>query len=415
MIKKIFKYQIKLVKFLFWYSIYILSFFIPRRKNICVLGSYQELFNDNSKYLFIYICNNIPSIKAVWISRNKSVCKSLEGKGYKAYYTFSIKGIYYSLIAKYYIYNAYIDDINYFTSGGAVAINLWHGVGLKKIEFDIKTGPLSKLFDARSIKNRILSPSIYRKPNYMLSSAPFMTNIFSRAFRIKKEQCLEYGYPRNDYLVSPKEYCIDYIKKNEPQYISEFVRDIENYSKVYIYMPTWRDSGFNFFQYANIDLQELNEALKNNNELLLIKFHPNTKIDKNEINKYTNIQNVSNSWDIYPILPFTDILITDYSSIYYDYILMDNKQVILFPFDYEKYISERELNYDFDKYTVGLRANSFEQLLEIIKNKKYESIRPDYKEIIKIFWGNYDGNASERLASTILPVIGGQINSSYPK
>jgi CDP-glycerol glycerophosphotransferase (TagB/SpsB family) len=111
---------------------------------------------------------------------------------------------------------------------------------------------------------------------------------------------------------------------------------------------------------------------------------------------------VDNSWDIYPILPFTDVLITDYSSIYYDYILMKGKRVILFTFDYDKYISERELNIEYEKYFIGLRVHSFDQLYDVIKKKEVDNISFDYNDIIKNIWNDYDGKANYKLTSKLV-------------
>jgi CDP-glycerol glycerophosphotransferase (TagB/SpsB family) len=399
---KILKYLYKIPYFLFWYSIYLLSFSIPRKQNICVFGSYGGLFNDNSKYHYLYVCHNIPTIKAIWISKNKLVCESLQRTGYNAFYTYSIKGILYSLFAKYYFYSAYISDINFFTSGNAIGINLWHGIPIKKIEFDIKSGPLAKLFSEKKLKYRITSPATFRRPNYFLSSSPFMTEIFARSFRINKSQCLEYGLPRNDLLLTSQECLLEYIKKREPKYIVDFIQSIKRYKKVYIYLPTWRDSGLEFLENAKIDFRKLNKCLCDNNELLLIKFHANTNIYLDDFKLYTNIMKVDNSWDIYPILPFTDVLITDYSSIYYDYILMKGKRVILFTFDYDKYISERELNIEYEKYFIGLRVHSFDQLYDVIKKKEVDNISFDYNDIIKNIWNDYDGKANYKLTSKLV-------------
>ena len=69
---------------------------------------------------------------------------------------------------------------------------------------------------------------------------------------------------------------------------------------------------------------------------------------------------------LYPILPYTDVLITDYSSILYDYVLMENKGVILYLYDYQEYTKERNFTMPFDELVIGERADTFEQWLDLI-------------------------------------------------
>jgi CDP-glycerol glycerophosphotransferase (TagB/SpsB family) len=103
--------------------------------------------------------------------------------------------------------------------------------------------------------------------------------------------------------------------------------------------------------------------------------------------------------DIYSILPFTTTLITDYSSIYYDYLLMEDKQILLFPFDYEEYIANsKSLAFDFDEYTPGIRAYNFEELIYIMENNLNLDI-PSKDNILKLFWGD---NYLEKSDSEIL-------------
>ena len=93
--------------------------------------------------------------------------------------------------------------------------------------------------------------------------------------------------------------------------------------------------------------------------------------------------------DVYPLLPFTDMLITDYSSIYYDYILMDDKGVLLFPFDIEEYKkSSNRLAFDYDEYTPGPRVYTFEDMIEYLMKGDYRYDSAERKKILRLFWGN---------------------------
>ena len=98
--------------------------------------------------------------------------------------------------------------------------------------------------------------------------------------------------------------------------------------------------------------------------------------------------------DIYPILPFTHCLITDYSSIYYDYILQKNKDVIFYIPDYREYIgSVRDFAFDFNECTIGEKVFSFEELLSIISSQR--TIVSNQDRIMQMFWTHCDDSAED--------------------
>lgn len=178
-------------------------------------------------------------------------------------------------------------------------------------------------------------------------------------------------------------------------------------TKNILYAPTFRDIDRNTILNAKFDLQRLNNFLKKFSAIFLIKFHPIIKLEKN-LQKYSNIFFVSPNTDIYPLLKYVDILVTDYSSIYFDFLLLD-KPIIFFPYDFEKYISkDRELYFNYNDFTPGMKANNFKELLKKIeltltnKNDEYKEFR---KRIKNLVFKYEDGNSSERLLKKLTTKI----------
>ena len=202
----------KFLAYLICYIIYPFSFLFVRSKKKLAFGSFRNAFNDNAKYLFIYCQNERKDLNSAWLSLSSKTVKAMRLKGLKAYHTLSLRGIWHALTSKYWFYNSYTSDIMYAFSGGAVGVNLWHGVGLKKIEFNIDSGALAARFQKRSLKEVYYHPESFRKPNWLLTSTPFQTDMFSSAFRIPKENCLELGYPRNEILTCDDDKRQDFIK-----------------------------------------------------------------------------------------------------------------------------------------------------------------------------------------------------------
>jgi CDP-glycerol glycerophosphotransferase (TagB/SpsB family) len=165
-----------------------------------------------------------------------------------------------------------------------------------------------------------------------------------------------------------------------------------DYKKVFIYMPTWRDSQREIFV-QSFDLAKMNKMLQEKDSLLILKPHANTIVD--HIEHYSNIILADSKADVYPILPYTDVLITDYSSVLYDYVLMENKDVILYLYDYEEYVKDRDLFYPFDENVVGKRVFNFEELYSCIEKEDYPIESEKKAEIVEKFWGKsaqYDSN-----------------------
>lgn len=376
----------KFIAYCFCYLFYPLSFVVPRSKRYLIFGSFRGAFNDNSKYLYLY-ANKQKSeqYRPIWVSTKRSTVAHVRQLGYEAYWVASPQGLWYSLRGKYWFVNSYTSDILFCLAGNATVVNLWHGLPWKCIEFGIKKGVLSKRFSKEDKMDVFFHPACFRKPDYVLSGGESISKIFAYSFRIRIEQCLELGYPRNYLLTRPREEVLDFIRKYESSQALALAETIQMYKTTYIYMPTWRDSQRNLF--ANgIDLQVLNNVMAEQNALAVMKPHPNTV--KPEHSEYSNLVFMESTADVYAILPLTDVLITDYSSIMFDYPLMDNKSMILYQYDYDEYITEREFNFPLEGNIIGRKVTSFEELLSVIRSKDYQLTNFERQRFLFKFWGN---------------------------
>ncbi len=371
------------------YLIYPLSFLFPRKRNRIAFGSFRMAFNDNSKFLFIHTFHHNKELEIAWLSMSRKTVEMVRAYGLPAYHLLSLKGAWFALTSKVWFYNSYRSDILFCLSGGAVAFNLWHGgMPIKSIEFDITTGPLAERFHKKTLKERYYHPEAFCRPSFVLTpDSEFYTNYFAKAFRISTDRCVRLGAPRNKIFFVDEEERIEFIRKYEPKETMEAVESIKQFQRVFIYMPTWRDSQANIFS-EGMDLNVINELLKEKNSMLILKPHANTVVDESQLSGLSNILFFNSKMDVHSLLPYTDVLITDYSSIMYEYMLMD-KSIILYTYDYEEYIKERTFIFPFEEYAEGTFARTFEELCQTIKDETYTTI--DYKKRKKItdkFWGN---------------------------
>ena len=402
---KILSLLLKSIKLEILYPLYLLSFIIPRKKNLWLFGSHNNSFSDNSKYLFYYISDSHSEIESVWVTNNKEIIKYLKQKNYKVVRRSSLKGLWTCLKGKIYFYSSYSSDINFLTSGGAIKFNLWHGIPLKKIEYDIKIGKLGEVYNSKLTSfYKITKPNIFQKPDFLLSTAPLISRIFSGAFRIKQEQYLEFGYPRCEHFFWTKERLLDFIKEKSPELIY-ILEKFKKHKRVFIYMPTFREQQSNNINNI-LELERLNNFMVSQNFLIIIKQHPNLK---NKVNSsYSNILILTTYIDMYPILPFTDLLITDYSSIFFDYMLL-NKPIIFYCYDKDKYlIEERGFYFDYMSLVseIGEVVEDFDMLIEILSNYSFKS--KDYVNIKEKFWNDKIIDSSSKITNFCLSLCKGE-------
>lgn len=383
----------KFIAYLLCYAFYPISYLFPRTDKILVFGSYRGAFNDNTKYLFLYANEHITDRKVVWISTKQSTVKHIRSLGYEAYSVMSLKGLWYALRGKYWFVNSYSSDIAFCLAGSAKIVNLWHGVPMKAIEFGITKGDLAKRYVQRDIRDTFFHPAPFRRPDYMVSTTDFFDGVFSQSFRIDKSQCMQTGCPRNRMLRLPKEEVDTFISRYESNETKALVEKIKQYKTVFVYMPTWRDSQRDCF--ANgFDLEAFNNCVAQQNACVLMKPHANTIID--ESITYSNLFFLDGNVDMYCILPYTHVLITDYSSILYDYILMPDKHVILFHYDYEEYVNSREFIFDIQDNIVGRKVYTFDELIQVISTNDYTMDTTARQKILDKFWGETsDKNSCE--------------------
>ncbi len=398
---------IKLFAYLLCYAVYPFSFLFVRNKRRLAFGSSKNAFNDNAKYLFIYCQNERQDLDSAWLSLSRKTVAEVRAKGLKAYYTFSVRGMWHALTSKYWFYNAYTSDIMFAFSGNAICVDLWHGVGLKRTEFNIHSGKLAERYQKTSFKEVFYHPEVFRRPNWVVTSTPFQTKMFAPAFRIPEDRCLEVGYPRNEILLWPEEKRLKHVERYEPFETKELLCKIKkgSYQRVFVYMPTWRDSQREIFV-QGFDLKKMEAILRSQNAMLLLKPHPNTIIDASAFGSFSNIELVEANVDVYPMLPYVDVLITDYSSVLYDYVLMEGNDVILYLYDYEEYVKEREFFYPFDENVVGKKAFTFEELCRCIEQGDYKMDIAQRNRVVEKFWGKtVMCSANQAITSRFFPTF----------
>ncbi|MEA2019414.1 MAG: CDP-glycerol glycerophosphotransferase family protein [Campylobacterota bacterium] len=375
----------------------IISYFVKKNSNIWVFGAVRgKKYMDNSKYLFEYVNQNT-DIEAVWLTSSSEVIDTISKKGYKVFDMNSINGIYYAIHAKIAIIthrgiNDNSDLPFHCFSKETKIIQLWHGIALKKIGFDDKIDGFrqNELNLSYKIKQRLKQLILPYKeyvnnPSLLLALSTQSQNIFSKAFRVDKSSVKITGYPRNDILVKNKE-------------------KVDSKIQNIIYMPTFRNKSV-----LEFDITLIDNFLSKKGLMFYIKIHPFDKLSSLALTKIDNSKNIFilEVDDIYEKLSDFDILITDYSSIYFDYLLL-NRPIIFAPFDKDTYLkNEREFYYEYEKITPGPHALNWTEVISCIDGfTENQNLYSKEREDIKNRFHKYqDNDSSKRVTNTILGMI----------
>jgi len=379
----------RFIELIFGYPLLLVSYCIPRDREKWLFGT-NVGFIDNAKYLFIYANEQQDRTRPIWISSKKEDIRVIRALGFEAYLKYSFKGLFHSLTGYIYIFTYHSKDINYFTSGRAKKINLWHGVGIKG-SGERKKGNNFTSRSSTIFLTKLFLPYLYEKNDLFLSTSDMMNKHFTKMFYLDEKAIYDAIYPRCYYMCKGKEFMLLFIGKYENVEMHDLILNFESFNRIFLYMPTWRGNlNDDFIKEAGFDFERLNKILKDKGSLFLIKLHPAVRVfNNNEKIFYSNILFLDKGLDIYPVLPFVNILVTDYSSIYYDFILL-NKGIILYPFDKDEFIeSSNNLAFDYDEYTPGYKAMSIIDLENaIISNDEFKVAERD--KILKDFWGRTD-------------------------
>ena len=350
--KKTPKLVIFIITLLGWIFIVPLSYIIPRKRNrIILMGTKDGIFIDNIKYFFLYLSEvKDQSLDFYLLTANRDVYDDLSKEYSNILYYPSLKACWYMLRSKVFIMDSFSwgDNCRFQFFWTAKLVQIWHGIGLKKIQLNNKFF----LKELEVFSKRMLVKFVGKLPVYdaIISTGTFFTQeFFKPSFRSKN--FINTGYPRNDVLVNPGKYKNE--KKNTDR---EAIQKLEDFRKdgikSILYAPTIRDTGGDAIQDDIIDLKKMNEFALANNLVVIFKLHPIPmyNYDANGLERIIWYDNVK---DVYPLLPLVDVLITDYSSIYLDFILL-NRPILFLLYDREKYESkDRELHDYFEDFIVG--------------------------------------------------------------
>lgn len=352
---------------------------LPLKKKTIIFESYWgKNYECNPRALYEYIDKHYPEFETIWSLKNPLT--HIEGKGKKVR-MHSLKYFYYMARAKYFVNNVNFPDF-YQKRKGAVELQTMHGTPLKTLGLDapgeIKPGKNMEKFLEKN-----------RRWDYLCVPSDYVANIAEKAFA-HRAKVLNSGYPRNDKL----------FNENTPERINEIksTLGIPSDKKVIFYAPTWRVR--NKFK-LELDILRLKEQLSKE-YILLVKFHHYVANavnlpDEEEVKGF--LYDLSSYNDIRDLYLISDVLITDYSSVMFDYAILD-RPMIFFTYDLEMYRDNlRGMYFDLIEKAPGPVCLTNDELIdEILNLKEFRSKYGEKLDTFRKMFNQYDkGNASEQI------------------
>lgn len=343
---------------------YIYSFIDKKDPTVWVFGEWLgKKCCDNCAYFANFVVSKTNSIKVYWICDKNTNTSILNDKifvierGSKA-----AKKILKHAGAIF--LNQNFTDISpnpYNSYGKALSLNFWHGVPWKKIGFDAlkKKDILFHLFCR--LQNRLL------KTKYYISISNIYADKIKSAFGTTEKELVKAGFPRNAPFYSKieqnksREIILTKIKANHTS------NNLEK-ATIIAYMPTFRDNGNTVIDLGQSLDKDFLQWLKKNNVFIVQKAHFVDSERKNFIEQKSSNLIFINDISATTLMSATDILISDYSSCIFDYLILD-RPIIHFVYDYEQYKNkDRGLYFDIDKIKCGSVVHSISGLQKAIKN-----------------------------------------------
>ena len=314
--------------------------------------------------------------------------KKIKRKGFRYFYYFAIAGVWVS-DSRLPMYMIKRSETTY--------IQTWHGTPLKKLALDLDAIYMAGESDLLEYKKNFYEN--VQTWDYLISQNNYSSGIFRKAFGFDKE-ILEIGYPRNDMLFHNNN--IEELKK-----IKERL-GLPLDKKVILYAPTWRDNEFHgkerYKFNPKLDFSLLMEELENDT-VLIVKYHY-LVMDQIDWTPYEGfIYSYDMSYDISLLYLVSDMLITDYSSVMFDYSIL-KRPMLFYCYDLDEYKdSLRGFYFDFIKEAPGPIVKSSSKLIRAIKEYDYNMYRDKYEAFTNKYNHADDGNASGKIVSLISNLI----------
>ncbi len=363
---------------------------LPVKKGLVYFESFGgKSYSDSPKYIYEHLINNKNEYKYVW---HLNEAAHLPGKA-KIAKTDSLRYYYTLAVAEYIVTNVRLplffekrEEVSY--------LQTWHGTPLKRLGGDMEEVHMP---GTNTERYKINFFNEAQKWDYLIAPNAYSSEILSRAFWFDKK-VLEVGYPRNDILYT----------KNNSKNIADLKTKLKlpQDKKVILYAPTWRDDEYyskgNYTFELKLNLEKMQKEL-GEDYVVILRMHYLIASEM-DISKYGEfVYDYSLYSDIGELYLVSDILITDYSSVFFDYANL-KRPILFYTYDIDKYRDQlRGFYLDMETELPGPLLETTDEIISNIQN--INTLREQYKERYDVFYNRFckweDGTATLKTIETV--------------
>lgn len=386
----------KILNFIF--NLYKLTFTIagavlPKDENLVIFESFLgKQYSDSPRAIYEYIQAHYPDYIMYWSVDRKNL-KQFENLNVNYARRFSVKWLFLMTRAKYWVTNSRL-PLWIPKPKHTIYLQTWHGTPLKRLAADMDEVHMPGTSTEKYKQNFTKEA---RKWDYLVSPNAYSSEIFKRAFQFNGTM-IESGYPRNDFL----------IKANQNKTIIEVKKrcDMPLNKRVILYAPTWRDNQFygrgRYKFDIQMDLERMKEALSED-YIIILRLHYLVAENLDLAGYEDFVYDFSMHEDIRELYLIADLLITDYSSVFFDYANL-KKPMLFYVYDIEDYRDNlRGFYFDLESKAPGPLVKTTGEIIAEIKKIDHFGFEPT--EVTEAFYEKFcyleDGRASERVVQEV--------------
>lgn len=374
--------------------VYWLACLVPRDRRLWLFGAWNgRKYLDNPKHVFQHVLEHVRGVRAVWICKDRALCAELRRAGIPAEYCYGIRGALLQLRAGLVVYthSATWEFAPFLLAGRVKRVQTWHGIPIKKIGYDDDRGG-----DARrqaAVRRRVFRYEDDRH-DLVIAASEEERGRYKSAFNVREEDIRITGSPRNDALLrSAKRHDGDASARKKA-----------------IYMPTYRGgvgSEFRLFADTGFDFAAADRVCESLDIDLYVKLHPVQVFaaqDRAALDRARRLHAVDNGGDIYERIGEFDILITDFSGIYFDF-LITGRPIVMAPIDFESYLAQdRGLYYSYEELCPDEPCRTWDAVLRRLQELVAQPFTPSerYLALQKRFHRYLDDASAGRAAAELL-------------
>lgn len=373
----------------------LLRMLIIRGRKVWIFGAWGgKSYSDNSKYLFRYVRSFGREILPIWFAKDGTVIQEVrKDGGWVCHADSRWAGLWWHL-AEACFYSDTTEDFSWRDAGDKHKVQLWHGMPLKRIGYDINN-----------------TWGVIPSPDAMIATCELFRSILAQAFGVEESTVLNTGQPRNDVFFDPL------VKRRVQTRLSV------DRCFIISYLPTFRDHELKDIKGATPKLElrtvieelivhkPLQELLSRSNAIFVIK--PHFDVAQHMAGSLSRAERIivlpgRSSLDVQELLAASDILITDYSSCFFDFLLTE-RPVVCFPYDLERYVSvDRPLYFDYASVAPGKIVLTVPELVSALTAYfDNPALDGERRRLLRDkFHTNVDDRSSQRVFDIIRTALG---------